>query len=581
MTSHDNVSVDDGSTLPVRVSGSDLASSVLFIVVVLDLGVGAVLLFLATTLALAASLLLPLSSPDPHLLPLLLLRLTRHASSYLCAEPPEGCAERARCQVETSRAKLKIILTSNDHSAHFLFPSARNIWFLSRKKIAVACKFLADVSAELGRDGSSLTPVTGRRSQGISITYAQKCCAYRKRAPIIMSYRQVVRCYHCNEAGHMAKVCPQKPPQLCFNCGKPGHIKRECPALGAQRGGRRHHAPYNGGAAPAPGREQTAPLVEVTGSEKDTTGERRRSQPAEDGNPATPQPTHACKPRPLSPPVEAPTSQHPKFIDTHCHLEYVFERFNHHGSFAEFASRHRYPDNFEGCITTFCDPTAFSPSFGIWQSLLSEPNVWGTFGTHPHNAKYYDSSSLEEKMLACLSHPKCVAVGEIGLDYAPHSPSPPEVQRSVLSRQLELAVRLGKPVVLHCRDAEKDLFDILSSTVPREWRVHLHCFTGSQEITRKFLKNFENLYVGVCGNVTYDSTRVQGIAAWVPLERLLLETDAPYMIPRNIPQHLRGNKFSHPSLAFYTAKKIADIRCIHVAEVLKSLRDNTRSMYGI
>ena len=418
----------------------------------------------------------------------------------------------------------------------------------------------------------------------------------RRGPPAAQTPPAAVRCYHCDQEGHIARVCPQRQPQLCFNCGKPGHLKRECPELAATN--RHDHAPYRNERTPAAvasrGRENPALLVEVTGyetyssatnsdsSSKSATTQSRNVYPP----PATHPHVAAYMPHPLPPAAEqeqttAKDLKLSKFIDTHCHLEYVFERFRHQGTFAEFTSKHHYPENFEGCITTFCDPMAFSPSFGIWQSLLREPNVWATFGTHPHNARYYHSSSLEEKMLAGLSHPKCVALGEIGLDYAPHTPSPAEVQKVVLTRQLELAVQLDKPVILHCRDAEEDLFDILSSTVPRQWRIHLHCFTGSLEMARKFLRTFQNLFIGVCGNVTYDSTRVRTLAAGLPLDRLLLETDAPYMVPRNLPQHLRSNKFSHPSFAFYTAREIAKVRHTNVADVLKSMRENTRLMYGI
>ena len=394
-----------------------------------------------------------------------------------------------------------------------------------------------------------------------------------------------LRCYHCNEEGHIAKNCPKKPPQLCFNCGKPGHIKRECPAALPCKVS--HHALYNEGHTAPVARQavvkDAALLVEITGTESGKFDKEVRPPEDRNGHGAWNQPTHGRVPRPF-PPLAEPRAEDlgsAKFIDTHCHLEYVFERFKHQGSFADFMTEHRYPQTFEGCITTFCDPTAFSPSFGIWQSLLSEQNVWGTFGTHPHNAKYYHSSSLEEKMLKCLSHPKCVAVGEIGLDYAPHSPSNPDIQRDVLTLQLELAIRLKKPIILHCREAEEDMLEILSSTVPRDWHLHLHCFTGSPEMAKKFLKTFSNLYIGICGNVTHESSPVQAIAAMVPLERMLLETDAPYMVPRNLPKHFHSNKFSHPSLAFYTAKQIAKIRHINIAEVLKSLRENTKTMYGI
>ena len=391
-----------------------------------------------------------------------------------------------------------------------------------------------------------------------------------------------VRCYHCDEEGHIAKNCPRKPPQLCYDCGKPGHIKRDCPE--AQVSKKYHHAPSAPGAAAqrSSGKEASL-LVEVTGHEPNSTAGHR--SPQRNGHASSSQPslTSASVPRPLPPPESSPRDlKSAKFIDTHCHLEYVFERFKHEGSFANFMAEHDYPENFEGCITTFCDPTAFSPSFGIWQSLLSEHNVWGTFGVHPHNAKYYHSSSLEEKMLDCISHPKCVALGEIGLDYASHSPSDRDTQKRILVLQLQLAVRLGKPIILHCREAEEDLLPILSSSVPCDWHLHLHCFTGSPEMARKFLRTFANLYIGICGNVTHESTTVQAIAATVPLERMVIETDAPYMIPRNLPQHKRSShKFSHPALAFYTAKQIAKIRHLSIVDVLKSVRENTRSLYGI
>lgn len=401
-----------------------------------------------------------------------------------------------------------------------------------------------------------------------------------------------VRCYYCNEEGHIAKVCPKKPPQLCFNCGSPGHVKRNCP-----------HAPSVNTAPPRFQRavdKQAALLVEVTGLEGKSGGGTRPSPPDRNRHVAPKTPPdpggHIVKhrvsktqggktvgfphPFPSKPTTTTQDLKSAKFIDTHCHLEYVFERFKHQGSFADFMVEHSYPETYEGCITTFCDPTAFSPSFGVWQDLLSEWNVWGTFGTHPHNARYYHSSSLEEKMVKCISHPKCVAVGEIGLDYAPHSPSDPDIQRRVLVLQLQMAVGLEKPIILHCRDAEEDMFALLTSTVPRDWRLHLHCFTGSAEMARKFLQTFPNLFIGICGNVTYASSSTQTIVTSVPIERMLLETDAPYMVPRNLPAEL-NYKFSHPSLAYYTAIEIARIRHMNVVDVLKALRKNTQAMYGI
>jgi TatD DNase family protein len=272
----------------------------------------------------------------------------------------------------------------------------------------------------------------------------------------------------------------------------------------------------------------------------------------------------------------------PPFVDTHCHLEYVFERYEHRGSFNSFKSEYNYPRNFDGCIASFCDPAAFS-SLGIWPDLLSEANsgVWASFGIHPHNSKYYHTQDLEEKVLKSIEHEKCVAFGEIGLDYGLHSPSSPEVQRTVLTRQLQLGVLLGKPLVLHCRDAEDDLFRILSDQVPSDWKIHLHCFTGKLGAAFQFLEHYQNLYVGVTGSVTNDRAyNVRSIAQKVPLERLLVETDAPYNTPRNLPRAGRC-RFSHPAHAYYVAKEIANLKIMELREVLQHLRENTTKLYGI
>lgn len=272
----------------------------------------------------------------------------------------------------------------------------------------------------------------------------------------------------------------------------------------------------------------------------------------------------------------------PPFVDTHCHLEYVFERYNHTASFLDFMKEWKYPRNFDGCIASFCDPAAFS-SFGTWSDLLSEPEskVWAAFGIHPHSAKYYFSNSgLEEKLLKCLKQERCVAFGEIGLDYSERS-SEVQAQKEVFVRQLQLGVTLGKPFVLHCRNAEDDMLNILKKHVPLDWKIHFHCFTGRIDIATEYLATYPHSYLGVCGNVTYDNAcNVTAVAREVPLDRLLVETDAPYNTPRNLPRAGRC-QHSHPAHAHYVAKEIARLRELDLVEVLRTIRDNTKTMYGI
>ena len=345
----------------------------------------------------------------------------------------------------------------------------------------------------------------------------------------------------------------------CFLCGELGHLKRECPKL--PRGKDRESATTDI-------RSLSPILVQITPDGSGTSGTSASSEI----------PRHVHGPKREG--GAAISVQQVPFIDSHCHLEYVFERFHHQGTFQAFAKKHRYPNGFEGCITTFCDPTAFSPSFSLWRDLLGESNVWATFGMHPHNAKYY-SPRLEECLLQCIEHPKCVALGETGLDYSQHTPSDPETQKRVLIRQLELAVSYGKPLILHCRDAEDDLFGIISTSIPKEWKIHLHCYTGTMETASKFLDAFPNLYIGLTGNVTWAKSRtIKQVACEVPLDRLVLETDSPYNVPSNLPQALRS-KHSHPALVFYVAKEVANLRHEDIGKVLWATRKNIQTLYGV
>lgn len=337
------------------------------------------------------------------------------------------------------------------------------------------------------------------------------------------------KCFKCGKPGHLKKNCPSDERSgkniKCFGCGRHGHILKDCTT----------HA----------------------GGEHSSSFENEKRSPQ-----------HKA--------IHYPECN-TKFIDTHCHLEYVFERMRHAGNFEDFKSKHHFPDLFEGCITTFCDPAAFS-SFGLWEELLSQRNVWGTFGCHPHNAQYYNES-LEAKIIQCLEHPKAVALGEIGLDYSKRSPSKPEIQQEVFAKQVNWAVTLNKPLVIHCRGAEEDTLRILQENVPQDWKIHMHCFSGSCKSAFKFIETFQNLFIGLTGVVTFTKAGdAHELAFDLPLNRLLLETDAPYFVPVDV---AKGNKWSHPGMVVYVAKKIAEIKKVPIDEVLEAARVNTKAVYNI
>lgn len=258
-----------------------------------------------------------------------------------------------------------------------------------------------------------------------------------------------------------------------------------------------------------------------------------------------------------------------RFIDTHCHLDSVMAKLGmaDYGSF----KAHYLPPEFEACITISCDPDSIDATLG----LLDIPEVFGAFGIHPHDAKAYDET-LENRLRAALGHPKAVAWGEIGLDYH-YDFSPREAQREAFARQIRQGVGLHKPLIIHTREAEADTLEILEREAPKDWRIHVHCFTSSPAMAERLLAHFPNLCLGFTGIVTFKNAQeLQTVARTTPLDRLLLETDGPYLAP--IPH--RGQP-AHPGHIPLIAAKLAELKGTTVDSIYAAARENTRKVYGI
>jgi len=192
--------------------------------------------------------------------------------------------------------------------------------------------------------------------------------------------------------------------------------------------------------------------------------------------------------------------------------------------------------------------------------------IYAACGVHPHEAKKFAGAN---ELRALLEHPRCVAVGEIGLDYH-YDFSPREVQRDVFRAQLELAREFDLPVVIHDREAHEDTLRILQEFRPRGV---MHCFSGSVEFAREIIAL--GLHIGLGGAVTFKNARKPiEVAAYVPLERLLLETDAPYMAP--VPH--RGERCDSRHIALI-AEKIAQVRGMDAQELIDACTQNARRLF--
>ncbi|CAG0881719.1 unnamed protein product [Darwinula stevensoni] len=267
-----------------------------------------------------------------------------------------------------------------------------------------------------------------------------------------------------------------------------------------------------------------------------------------------------------------------KYIDTHCHLDFLFSRLRFEGPLSLFQETNAsdFPSAYGGCIAIFCQPTTFH-KVAMWKSLLEDENVWGAFGCHPRFAACYNDST-ESFLRQALQHEKVVALGEIGLDYFSRYGDivPEDLQKSVFKKQLAIARQFQLPLVIHCRDADQDCLEILKEELPREYRFHRHCFTGSWEEAKIWLDEFPNCFFGLTGLVTYQSaTPVHNVAKKIPLDRLLLETDAPYFCPR---QAAKEKRHSNPGMALHVAAQIAALRQTSLDEIICKTRQNTSKM---
>jgi len=193
-------------------------------------------------------------------------------------------------------------------------------------------------------------------------------------------------------------------------------------------------------------------------------------------------------------------------------------------------------------------------------------------GLHPHDARCW-TAALHEELRTLASDPCVAAVGEIGLDYH-YDHSPRATQRDVFARLIALARDVRKPIVVHTRSAAEDTLDVLDREGARDVGGIIHCFSEDRAFAARALDlGFD---VSLSGIVTFkNAVAVQDVAAWAPLDRLLVETDAPYLAP--VP--LRGKK-CEPAHVVHTARRVAELRGMAVEDLCAATLANTERRFG-
>lgn len=259
-----------------------------------------------------------------------------------------------------------------------------------------------------------------------------------------------------------------------------------------------------------------------------------------------------------------------KIFDTHCHI--ADSAFDEDRS-AVIARMH------EQCVcraNVVADPCEEEPNQEKVFSLVEAHDfLLASIGVHPHNASRYDADA-EKIILRYLEHPKCRLLGEIGLDYH-YDLSPRETQREVFDRQLDLAYRLNRTVQLHIREAHGDCMDMLRARV-RAGRMPagvMHCYTGSWEAAKVYL-DF-GLYISFSGALTFkNAPKLQEVVQKMPVDRILVETDCPYMAP--VP--LRGKR-CEPAFITHTLAKAAALRDAAPEAFAAQIYENSLRAFGM
>ena len=254
-------------------------------------------------------------------------------------------------------------------------------------------------------------------------------------------------------------------------------------------------------------------------------------------------------------------------VDSHCHLDFS-ELFN---QLEEVI--HRAESNQVKCFLTIC--TTLESFERIKLIINKYKNIYGTFGIHPHETKKF--TNIDSKFILDLKkkYKMVIGIGETGLDFY-YNYSDKKIQIKSFIEHIHAASELNIPIIVHSRNAEIDTYEIIKSEIKNSnLKVLIHCFTGSKNFAKKLLDL--NCYISLSGIITFkNSAELADTASYIPIEKLLVETDSPYLAP--LPY--RG-KTNEPSYIIQTIEKLSKIKKISKESVIENTTKNFKELFSI
>ena len=253
-------------------------------------------------------------------------------------------------------------------------------------------------------------------------------------------------------------------------------------------------------------------------------------------------------------------------IDTHAHIN--MDCFKN--DFNKILNRAK-ENNVKKIIIPAVEPADFEQLISLSNNY---DNIYCMLGLHPMEVQKHYPEMIEDMEQLCKTNNKIVAIGEVGLDYY-WDKTFVDLQKQIFKEQIALAKKLNIPVAIHDRDAHKDTFDILKECNIGDLPIIMHCYSGSWEFAKEFLKM--NCYIALGGVVTFkNAQKTKEVAKNVPLERLLLETDCPYLTP--VPYRGKQNE---PAYVKFSAEEIAKIKEIDFDDIAEITSNNAIKIFNL